>query len=174
MTEMSEPAASLVDVVEAEPWEYYEELSKAGIVWDDRMDAFLIGSYDLVRAALRQDDKALRRRKNGQALGDPRLAKLLYSPRDITRTLGEEHKRFHMWWFQAVSRANCERWRPTRIRPIVHSIIDRFADNGEAELREEFARQVPTRVIASVLGLPWQDDEWIDSCRSFMELKRGT
>jgi cytochrome P450 len=163
--------ASLRDVVEREPWDLYEQVQRDRVVWDDKMDRWLIGSYDLVRSTLRRDDKAFRRPKGAQAMADPYLLQLTRCPRDITLLYGEDHTRFHRWWQAVLSRSTCERWRPTRIRPIVHAIIDRFAERGHAELRSEFAVQVPIRVIASVLGLPWEDDEWIESCRAFLDAK---
>jgi cytochrome P450 len=161
----------LRNTVDMEPWEVYEHLAERGAIWDDQMGGLLVGSYDLVRATLRQDDAVFQRRKGAQAREDPYLAALQYSMRDITLIYGEEHTRFHRWWYQAVSRANCERWRPTRIRPIVHAAIDRFAGEGRAELVQDYAQQVPIRVAASVLGLPWQDDDWIQRCRAYMDVR---
>lgn len=162
---------SLRDIADQEPWGFYEQLQRERVVWDGEINRLLVGSYDLVRSTLRRDDRAFRRPKGALALADPYLAGLTRSPRDITLIYGEDHTRFHRWWQAVLSRENCSQWRATRIRPIVHAVIDRFADRGHAELRSEFAVQVPIRVIASILGLPWEDDDWIESCRAFLEAK---
>jgi cytochrome P450 len=96
---------------------------------------------------------------------------LAHSPRGISSLHGTEHARFHLWWLQAFSNSNVRSWRPTRIRPVVHKMIDRFAERGRAELVEEFTRTVPMRVTASVLGLPWEDDEWLESCMAYMRAR---
>jgi cytochrome P450 len=160
---------SLRDTIDTEPWQLYEHLQQHGVVWDDQISALLIGSYDLVRSTLRQDEKVFRRPKGDRARNDPYLAALQRSPRDITLIYGEDHQRFHRWWYQALSHTNCERWRPTRIRPVVDAVISRFVGRGRADLSSEFAVQVPIRVIASILGLPWEDDEWIESGRAYMQ-----
>jgi cytochrome P450 len=162
---------SLSDLVDRPPWDFYERLQQCGVVWDNHLGGLLIGSHELVRSTLRQDETLYRRRTKVQADADPFLAGLLWSQRDITLLHGDSHRRFHAWWYQTVSRAACEAWRPTRIRPIVQMSIDRFIDRGAAELRADFAHQVPIRVIASILGLPWENDDWIDNCRAFIAAK---
>src|SRR5207244_4323117 len=52
--------------------------------------------------------------------------------------------------------------RGTIIRPVVHSMVDRLAARGRADLWEDLALPVPVRVIGALLDLPWRDDEWIE------------
>jgi cytochrome P450 len=171
-TQSTEQLESFKTTVDQEPFGYYERLREAGdVVWDQDLQALLIGSYDLVRSLLRQDGRALRKPRAEEFQNDPVIRSLVHSPRVISATVGKEHARYHTWWLKAYSRANVERWRPTRIQPVVDDIIDRFVDRGSAELVEEFTEAVPMRVIASVIGLPWRDDEWIDSCRTYLEVR---
>ena len=118
---------SLADVIDTEPWDLYERLQGEGVVWDDTIDGFLIGSYDLVRSTLRQDNNVFHNPMGDRAATDPHMVAIHRSPRDIRLIYGEDHHRFHSWWYRALSRTTCERWRPTRIRPIVNAVIDRFA-----------------------------------------------
>ena len=59
-------------------------------------------------------------------------------------------------------------WRSTLIRPVVDRVIDEFAGDGKAELYSQLARRAPIRVISRIMGLPWQDDAWVDQCRDQM------
>nr|WP_246382515.1 cytochrome P450 [Prauserella isguenensis] len=50
-------------------------------------------------------------------------------------------------------------------------LIDQFAGRGEAELMAEFARQLPVRVKAPILGIAPEDyDEFVDGTYRFMKL----
>ena len=49
------------------------------------------------------------------------------------------------------------RWEPEIVRPIVNALIDEFIDTGETDLIKNFTFEFPTRVIATLLGLPAED-----------------
>jgi cytochrome P450 len=49
------------------------------------------------------------------------------------------------------------RWEPEIVRPIVNALIDEFIDTGETDLIKNFTFEFPTRVIATLLGLPSED-----------------
>jgi cytochrome P450 len=49
------------------------------------------------------------------------------------------------------------RWEPEIVRPIVNALIDEFVDTGETDLIKNFTFEFPTRVIATLLGLPSED-----------------
>ena len=55
------------------------------------------------------------------------------------------------------------RWEPEVVRPVVNSLIDEFAEAGEADLVRDFTFEFPTRVIARLLGLPEEDLPWFRS-----------
>jgi cytochrome P450 len=48
-------------------------------------------------------------------------------------------------------------WEPTIVRPICNGLIDEFIDGGSADLVRNFTFEFPTRVIATLLGLPEED-----------------
>lgn len=50
-----------------------------------------------------------------------------------------------------------EEWKTTLIEPIVHSLLDRIAGTGEAELVRDFNIRFPIQVIARMLGIPAED-----------------
>ena len=132
----------------------------------------LVGSYQLVRSMLRRDDlDTFRRSKGARALRDPYLTRLTHSPRDITLIDGDDHTRFHQKGLACYHERTASDGARLASVQIVHHVIDRFAPKGRAELATEFAAEVPIRVTASVLGLPWEDDDWINSTRAFLDAK---
>jgi len=48
---------------------------------------------------------------------------------------------------------------PSKIARIAHTMVDRFAADGEAELVAQFTRTFPLRVIADLIGVPIADYE---------------
>jgi cytochrome P450 len=160
MTDTS--AASYASTRDAEPYSFYEALhASGGSRWDDGLDAWLIGSYAGVKQVLLQDDVAY---AMPDRIGERRAAHAQWAggPRVITMLEGDEHDRVHRWWMQALSPTHVADWRDTLIRPIIDATIDRFIGGGHAELRSELADRVPPRVIAAVMGFPWEDDDWVD------------
>ncbi len=62
------------------------------------------------------------------------------------------------------------KWEP-ETRELCRSLIDSFVDEGRADGAEDYAQQIPSRVIASMLGIPKEEastfTEWV---RGFLEL----
>jgi cytochrome P450 len=52
-------------------------------------------------------------------------------------------------------------WGNTLIEPIATTRIERFIADGKVELVEQVGH-ITTRVVIAVLGLPWDDENWID------------
>ena len=68
-----------------------------------------------------------------------------------------EHSRYRGLIQQAFTRKMQAQWEAELIGPIVHGLIDRFADRGRAELVGELTFPFPVHVIAGMLGLPEED-----------------
>jgi cytochrome P450 len=165
-------AGSMLAMKDREPWDFYDDLrAKGGIVWDPDYGAWLVASYDFAKQVARDDKKFW----DLSFRVDPsRPAPLGMSDDDWVRFFGygskrflamtddEDHTRQHKWQMRALSPRVLEGWRETLFRPISHGLIDRFIDRGHAEVGNEFADLLAPRVIAAVLGFPWEDDDWIE------------
>jgi len=68
-----------------------------------------------------------------------------------------EHSRYRGLIQQTFTRKMQARWETELVAPIVHKLIDRFADRGRAELVRELTFPFPVNVIAGMLGLPHED-----------------
>src|SRR5690606_6697704 len=56
-----------------------------------------------------------------------------------------------------------EGYRAKHIAPVIGLLMKRILakGTGKADLTTEFGDQIPPRVIAALLGMPWQDDDMV-------------
>jgi cytochrome P450 len=163
---------TLRETTDTEPYGYYETLREVGdVTYDESMDAWLVTSFDNCRRVLSDEDAF--RQPYLDLAGDV-LVELEGGPRNIIFLKGDDRERVHRWMLRAFSgRAAVDAWRATVIRPVVDSLIDRFDGRGHADLSAELAEPLPIRAIGGALGLPWQDDTFIDECKSCFDVMIG-
>jgi cytochrome P450 len=65
-----------------------------------------------------------------------------------------EHHQYRSLIQQAFTRKAMDRWETDLVGPIVHGLIDEFADDGHADLVRQLFWPFPVHVIAGMLGLP--------------------
>jgi cytochrome P450 len=68
-----------------------------------------------------------------------------------------DHGRYRSLIQKAFSKKALERWEQDLVGPVVHGLVDAFADRGHAELVRELTFPFPVHVIAGMLGLPAED-----------------
>lgn len=71
-----------------------------------------------------------------------------------------EHGRYRRLIQQAFSKKALEVWEEELVHPVVHRLVDAFADRGSADLVRELTFPFPVYVIAGMLGLPEADLPW--------------
>jgi cytochrome P450 len=161
----------LASTVDAEPWEFYERVTAAGgIAWDDDAGAWLVSSYDAIRQIGLDDGVAWHTTPSVEDdtpfLGlrhEDWIELMCYgSTRVLASQEGPEHHRMHRWWMRAFSGRALAQLGEALVRPIAETQIDRFAARGRAELYAELADRVAPRVIARAMGLPADDDDWLE------------
>jgi cytochrome P450 len=169
---------SLQETFDAEPWRFVERVRAAGdIVWDEELNAWLVTSYELMRQIGRDDetlwarrpedvDEMFRQREWLERFGMTEDERLQFQRYGATKNLfasrGEDHRRQHRWWMQVFSGRTLSHMGETFVRPVAHAEIDRFIARGRSELAAEYAGRVAPRVISAVMGLPWEDDAWVE------------
>ena len=97
-----------------------------------------------------------------------------------------EHKRHRALVSAAFRHKSLVRWESDVIEPIMHDLIDSFAERGRAELVREFTFRFPVQIIAEILGVPHEDHEkfhemaiWVvnvaakDHTESFLLVENG-
>jgi cytochrome P450 len=70
---------------------------------------------------------------------------------------GRKHREHRNLVSAAFRSKALARWEPSVVRPICDALIDEFIDAGQADLVRDFTFEFPTRVIATLLGLPADD-----------------
>lgn len=70
---------------------------------------------------------------------------------------GKQHHDHRSLISKAFRQSALTRWEPTVIDPICHQLVDEIKDDGEADLMEVITFEFPTRVTATLLGLPQED-----------------
>ena len=149
-----------------DPFPIYRAMQDAGdIVWDETLKAWLFLTADGCRKLMAMDNDKLRFWTAD--LSDE--AKEIQGKRGLKLATGEDHFRLHSWWIRQFASAGIEPFREPGVRPLVHSLIDRFIERGSADLIEEFSALLPIRAICVIMDLPWQDDAWADRC--FQKMK---
>jgi cytochrome P450 len=106
-------------------------------------------SYDAVSQVLR-DGKTFSSSGYGQSMG-------LVMGHTILEMDEPEHSRYRSLIQKAFVKKAIDRWNHELIRPIVHAMIDRFADRGRADLVRELTFPFPVAVIAGMIGLAEED-----------------
>ncbi len=149
-----------------DPFALYHQMREYGdVVWDDGMGAWLVLTADGCRKMMSYDNDKLRFWTAD--LSDE--AKEIQGKRGLKLAVGDSHFRLHSWWMRQFASAGIESFRAPGVRPLVHSLIDRFIETGKADLIEDFNALLPVRAVCVIMGLPWQDDAWADQCFQTMK-----
>ncbi|MGH3678364.1 MAG: cytochrome P450 [Mycobacterium sp.] len=72
---------------------------------------------------------------------------------------GKQHHDHRSLVAKAFRQSALAQWEPEVIDPICDQLVDEFKDDGEADLVKAVTFEFPTRVTASLLGLPQEDLE---------------
>jgi cytochrome P450 len=72
---------------------------------------------------------------------------------------GPDHRAHRNLVAHAFKEKSLRRWEDGVIAPVCHELIDAVAEQGHADLVRSLTFEFPTRVIASILGLPRNDLE---------------
>ena len=156
MTMVDSGIPGLSSTINVPPFESYDRMREEPVRWDESMDGWVVSSYDLCKQVLRGDYTVIRPidQDNREV-----VARVTASPRHLNLLVGDDHRRMHHWWLRLFSPTRVERYRESVVRPIVAATVDRFVAVGEADLVTDFAARIPIRVMAGVVGLPWEEDE---------------
>jgi cytochrome P450 len=152
-----------------DPNPFYDRARKSDVVWDDKMNAWLVLSYGAIREVMRQDKKLVRQPVSD--IPDETLHLISGGKRSRGLLHGEDHARHHRWFVHHFSYGVVDQWRETLLRPIAERLLDPMVAGGKLDVLEDYADKFSIRVIAAILGLPWEDDDWIAHCKHLLDRK---
>jgi cytochrome P450 len=144
------------------------ELSPAEPVWDEAKRAWIVPTYDAVRA-INVDEGQWR--SVGAPPDDGEMPfgvtraeyEAFEGPQKIVMLKGEAHDRLHRWWLKAFSERRLAAMRTEIFAPVVDAAIDRFCERGAAELVDDLADRVALPVNFGMMGIS-PDAEFESRC----------
>jgi cytochrome P450 len=148
-----QPLPTYAGFFDRDPFGFFEQVRARGrAVWDEGMQAWLVTGYEDVAHVQRHEETFL--------APWPRMDfESIFGRRTLFMIEGESHRRMYARIAQFFSKAVIDDYRVRFIRPLVADRLERIAPLGRAELAEQFAQELPVRVIGSMLGVPWQDEQ---------------
>lgn len=159
-----EPA--VVDHTMTQPHELWKQLraqcpvQPAGVYMDH--ETFMVLRHDDVEAVLRDPatfSNSIHHEMMGPVMGETMLG-----------MDGQEHRDHRDLVAKAFRASALERWGSDLIEPAIHSLLDRIAPLGKADLVRDITSRYPVQVIAGIVGIPVEDSErfqdWADGITS--------
>ncbi|MFE3730062.1 cytochrome P450 [Nocardia sp. NPDC059154] len=146
---------SMLSLADNDPFPAYEVLRERGpVIWDPGMNCWLVLSHELCKEV--ESDEGTYRIVVADA--PPLSFEVKGGKTALSSLLGDDHTRMRRLYQKILGPSQMPKYREEHVVPVINDAIDRFADAGKAELVSQFSEVVPPRIMASMFGLPWQDD----------------
>jgi cytochrome P450 len=166
-----EYASCIAATADSDPYGFYDRAREAGdVVWDESVCAWLVTSHAAVRELMRQDKKLVRHTAGDST--NPVYRAIHGGERSRLLMNDDGQTRHHRWFVHRFSYTLVDEWRETLLRPIIDHLLDEVAAAGRIEVVSQFCDRFSVRVIAAVMGLPWDDDAWVSRCKRLLDRKQ--
>lgn len=159
--------SSYLDTDNASPYAYYDAVNAAGgLVYDERMRAWLVSSADLIRDVM-LDYQTYAHPYASMEAGQTYRELRANNPRSFQFLEGEEHRAMHTWWIRDLLSAKWVRqYRDSVIVPAVQQRIAALQGRESFDLADDYGEKIPITVFAALMGLPWQDEAFLTRVKS--------
>ncbi|MEB3981035.1 cytochrome P450 [Mycobacterium sp. 663a-19] len=147
---------------ETSPYPFFEYMRRTDPVWHGALadhsqmpeelrpaDEWVLFGYDDLFQAFR-DDRIFSSHKYDETIG-------LVMGHTILAMGGKEHHDHRNLVAKAFRATALERWEPSVIGPVCDRLVDEIKHDGQADLVRAVTFEFPTRIIATLLGLPRED-----------------
>ncbi|EID13444.1 cytochrome P450 superfamily protein [Mycobacterium xenopi RIVM700367] len=161
-TDPHDQSVTLDTTGETSPYPFFEYKRRTEPVWHGALmdhskvppelvpdDEWVLFDYDSVFQAFR-DDQTFSSHAYDQTIG-------LVMGHTILAMGGKEHHDHRNLVAKAFRATALERWEPSVIAPVCDQLVDEIKNDGTADLVKALTFEFPTRIIASLLGLPRED-----------------
>jgi cytochrome P450 len=161
-TDPHDPPVTLDTTGEISPYPFFEHMRRTepvfhGALTDNAMlpeelkpdDEWILFGYDGVCQAFR-DDRVFTSAGYDKTIG-------LVMGHTILAMGGKEHHDHRSLVTKAFRASALARWEPSVIGPVCDRLVDEFRHDGYADLVKALTFEFPTRIIATLLGLPRED-----------------
>lgn len=154
--QLTEPLSATKD---RSPYELYVQARQRGVYFDEHDNAWIASSFDDVKTVCIEED-VFARVKPSEVVPSEKYVPII-GRRHASGLVGQERIEHRKWWLSLFTRPKVEAYRVGLVTDVIQSQIDRIESLGRAELVEDYTGRLSLRVIAGILGLPWQDEEWM-------------
>jgi cytochrome P450 len=161
-TDPDDQPVALDTTGETSPYPFFEYMRHTDPVWHGSLadhsqlpeelrpdDEWVLFGYDGVFQAFR-DDRIFTSAAYDKTIG-------LVMGHTILAMGGKEHHDHRNLVAKAFRATALERWEPSVIGPICDRLVDEIKNDGQADLVKALTFEFPTRIIATLLGLPPED-----------------
>ncbi|CAH1662322.1 MULTISPECIES: cytochrome P450 [unclassified Chelatococcus] len=153
-------AESYLDTVDTDPHPFYEELrSRGDVVWDDRMNAWLVVGAEALKAVM-MDDSTFAQPYLSMKAGEGYRALRLNNPRSFQFLTGDLHRAMHRWWLrELLSPQWVARYREDVVVPVVKELLDGLEKRDTFDIVDDYAERIPVAIFARLMDLPDRSPE---------------
>ncbi|MFF3768150.1 cytochrome P450 [Streptomyces sp. NPDC001922] len=135
------------------PYPTFESLRRNfPLLYDDRLDAWIISRYEDVTRAFREADVFSSRS------WDDQLRPLVH--RSLMAMDGEEHARHRRLISPAFHRKRLTERISSSVETSARQLVQAFAADGSVDFAEHFARRLPVKVIMRLMGVSEDHDDF--------------
>jgi len=143
--------------LEDSPFDFYRTLHEqySSPVWDELAGGWIVFDYDEVADGQRDETYFA----NAYFNADETIRQIKGGGANITLSQGEEHTQLRKFHLKLMKPSYVERYRAAHMVPIIDETLDRIGDARRIEATSEIADRIPPRVISSLLGMDFRDEE---------------
>jgi len=165
-----ETPTTLGDTTDRCPYGYYAAARDRGdATYEEQASAWIVPTYAGVKRVFTDED-TFARPTPIDIVQSEKYVPIMGGPRHNSALVGQERLDHRKWWLGLFNRSAIEAYRSGLITDVIDTQINRIASAGRAELVEDYTGRVSIRVIAGVLGLPWDDDDWMSQLRKRLDM----
>ena len=158
-----EEAISLLDLSNQQALPWYEDIRThdGSLVWDHKIQSWLVADFDRVVHVSKHEELFKK------AWIDTPGGTEFWGERSIQTLPAEQHWAFHRSLATSFREiVEDDEYTRRYLRPMIHSLIDEFAERGSVDFADEFADRLPLMVIMDLFGLP---TSLFDQCKRYNE-----
>lgn len=141
--------------------------ASAPLHWDDQLQGWAVLDFELCKQVETNEAKF------GIGYPDPapKVVVDIKGGRGISVLIGEEHRKMRQFFMSLLTAKNVASYTEHQVLPVTRYLMDRMLakGSGHVDLARDLADEMPPRVIAALLGMPWDDEDLIRRIRDLHE-----
>ena len=159
---------SLMNLQSGDPFPVFDTArAQSPVHWDHQLSGWAVLTYELCKQ-VETDEQTY-----GIGFPDPAPQVVLdiKGGRGISVLIGDEHRKLRQFFMSLLTSKNVASSTQHQVIPITDFLMDKMLEkgSGNVDLARDLADEMPPRVIAALLGMPWEDDALVTRIRDLHE-----